>query len=425
MKHLLCILSIVSAVGCSKNRDGIVELKFWAMGNEGENVQKLLPAFEREHPEIRVNVQQIPWIAAHEKLLTAFAGSSLPDVCQLGNTWIPEFSSLGALEPLDTLLKEEQINPSSFFEGPWNSNVVDGITYGVPWYVDTRVLFYRTDILASAGFPNGVRTWEEWQTACERIVQAESKRKQYAIFLPTNEWVPSVVLGLEASSTLLKDNDTRGDFGGEAFRSAYRFLSEFYVKGYAPASMTEVTNVYHGFAEGYFAMYITGPWNIGEFRRRLPANVQDRWMTAPLPSRTPDKACGTSLPGGSSLVLFTSSSKKREAAALIEFLSRTTSQLEFYRYTGNLPSRREAWNDSAFANNKYMRAFYVQLQSVQSPPKVPEWEQIAIKIQEHSELLAQQTRPIDEILRSLDSAADRILAKRRWLLEHGRVRNRK
>lgn len=413
------------AGGCSTHHADVVELKFWAMGNEGENVQKLLPTFEREHPGIRVTVQQIPWIAAHEKLLTAFAGSSLPDICQLGNTWIPEFSSLGALEPLDTLLKKNAIDPAEFFEGPWNSNVVQGVTYGVPWYVDTRVLFYRSDIVASAGFPNGIRTWEEWQTACERIVRADTGKKRYAIFLPTNEWVPSVVVGLEAGSALLKENNTKGDFSGEAFRNAYRFLGSFYEKGYAPASMTGVTNVYQGFAEGYFAMYITGPWNIGEFRRRLPAQVQDKWMTAPLPSRTPDQQCGTSLPGGSSFVIFSSSSKKREAALLIEFLSRTASQIEFYRLTGNLPSRRDAWSDPAFAQNKYMRAFYTQLQMVQSPPKVPEWEQIAIKIQEHSELLAQRKEPIDEILRSLDAAADRILAKRRWMLEHGRMRNEK
>ena len=36
---------------------------------------------------LRVEVQQLPWTAAHQKLLTAFAGDSLPDVAQLGNTW--------------------------------------------------------------------------------------------------------------------------------------------------------------------------------------------------------------------------------------------------------------------------------------------------------------------------------------------------
>ena len=63
-------------------------VRFWAMGYEGEVVAQLVPDFEREHPGIRVQVQQLPWTAAHEKLLTAFAGDSLPDVCALGNTWV-------------------------------------------------------------------------------------------------------------------------------------------------------------------------------------------------------------------------------------------------------------------------------------------------------------------------------------------------
>ena len=75
-------------------------MRFWGLGREGEVVKELLPAFHARHPEIRVVVQQIPWTAAHEKLLTAFVGESLPDVAQIGNTWLPEFRTLGALEDL-------------------------------------------------------------------------------------------------------------------------------------------------------------------------------------------------------------------------------------------------------------------------------------------------------------------------------------
>ena len=77
---------------------------FWGMGREGEVVQELVRDFERAHPGVRVRVQQIPWTAAHEKLLTAHVGDATPDIAQLGNTWIPEFVALDALEPLDRWL---------------------------------------------------------------------------------------------------------------------------------------------------------------------------------------------------------------------------------------------------------------------------------------------------------------------------------
>src|SRR5258708_4821916 len=73
-------------------------------GGVGGVVQNLVPEFERRAPGIRVRVQQIPWSAAHEKLLTAYVGNAMPDVVQVGNTWIPEFVALGALAPLDAWL---------------------------------------------------------------------------------------------------------------------------------------------------------------------------------------------------------------------------------------------------------------------------------------------------------------------------------
>ena len=60
-----------------------------------------------------MRVQQIPWTAAHEKLLTAFAGDATPDVCQLGNTWIPEFAALDALEPLDDRVATSHDDPAA------------------------------------------------------------------------------------------------------------------------------------------------------------------------------------------------------------------------------------------------------------------------------------------------------------------------
>ena len=63
-----------------------VQLRCWFMGHEAEFVAPLLPEFERRNPGITVAIQQVPWTAAHEKLLTAFAADGLPDLCNLGNT---------------------------------------------------------------------------------------------------------------------------------------------------------------------------------------------------------------------------------------------------------------------------------------------------------------------------------------------------
>lgn len=405
------------AAGCGSGRGRAVTVTFWAMGNEGEHVQRLVPGFEGRHPGIKVKVQQIPWTAAHEKLLTAFAGNSLPDACQLGNTWVPEFTLLGALENVDQWTDQsEVIDPSDYFSGIWETNVIDRSVYGIPWYVDTRLLYYRTDLLAKAGYPRPPRTWEEWLDVSIRIREQSGGADRYAMFLPTNEWVPFVVAGLQGGSSLLRDGDRYGDFSGHEFSSSFKFLMSFYRQKLAPIGMTKVTNIYQSMAEGYFAMYITGPWNIGEFSRRFPKELQGSWMTAPLPG--PDSTYpGISLAGGSSLVLFKHSKRKPETWKFIEYLSEPRQQLAFYSITGNLPARREAWRDTVLAGNRYVKAFYEQLDHVVATPKIPEWEQIAMKIQQYAEMASMQTVSVDDALAALDRDVNGILEKRRWIME--------
>src|SRR5262245_43143367 len=114
----LVIVALSVAAGCRPSPSGDIVLRFWVMGSEGERVTLLLPEFERTHPGVRVAVQQIPWTAAHEKLLTAYVGDATPDLCQLGNTWIPELAALGALEPLDGYARSSPVvRPEEYFAG--------------------------------------------------------------------------------------------------------------------------------------------------------------------------------------------------------------------------------------------------------------------------------------------------------------------
>ena len=414
--YACCIIIGFAALSCRPVQDNSV-VTFWAFGAEGENVGKLLPEFERRHPGIHVKLQSIPWTAAHEKLLTAFAGSSTPDVCQLGNTWIPEFSVLHAIEPLDTYLaKSNNLRQSSYFPGIWKTNSIDQTLFGIPWYVDTRVIFYRTDILAAAGYPAFPRTWQEWYDAALKIKKLPMKGEHYAMLLPTSEWAPPVIMGLQNESTLLRDHNQYGNFSDQKFKDAFTFYIRFFREQLAPVGNTQVTNIYQGISEGFFAMYITGPWNIGEFIHRLPPDLQDKWMTAPMPNTTTDSIPGVSLAGGSSLVVFRNSKNKDAAWQLIEFLSEPENQVGFYHLTGDLPARRKSWQDTSFTNNVYIQAFLKQLDYVTPMPAVPEWERIAMKIQDYSELAAAGRVTIEEALRNLDRDADIILEKHRWMV---------
>ncbi len=413
VRSSLAAVLLLAAAAC--RRESRPALRLWALGREGEVVAQLLPDLERRQPGLRVRVQQIPWSAAHEKLLTAFVGGAMPDVLQVGNTWLPELVALGALEPLDDrLARSLAVRAEDYFPGILAATVIDGVTYGVPWYVDTRLLFYRTDLLAAAGFARPPTTWAGWLAAMPRM-QAAAGPGTWAILLPLREWEAPVILGMQWGAALLRDGDRYGDFESPAFRAAFAFYLDLFHRGLAPVGDTAVANIYQDFARGTFSVYLTGPWNLGEFARRLPAALAERWSTTPLPA--PDgTAPGTSLAGGSSLVVARTSPRKDDAWALVEYLAEPAQQVRFYRLTGDLPARRSAWEAAGLPADARARAFWLQLQHVRPTPKIPEWERIASAIARYGEAAIRGEMDIDGALEALDRDVDRVLEKRRWLL---------
>lgn len=409
----------VAASGCARTADAHT-VRFWAMGREGEVAAELLAGFRAQHPEITVRIEQLPWSAAHEKLLTAFAGDATPDVAQLGNSWLPEFVALGALAPLDKwVAASPDVPPADHFPGIWATNQVNGALYGVPWYVDTRLLFYRRDLLAQAGFHLPPSTWAEWLRMLQAIRQTgeQGGPPRYGVLLPLNEYDPLVALALQGEAPLLRDGGRYGNFRGESFQRAWRFVLQLYAQRLAPpASSNEIANLWQEFARGYFSFYISGPWQIGEFRRRLPAELQGAWATAPLPG--PDGP-GASIAGGSSLALFARSRAKPAAWALVRYLAQPAVQQRFHALTGNLPPRRSAWAAPALAADVPTQAFRAQLERVKPLPQVPEWERIATELRLMLERVVHGDVAPEAAPALLDERADRLLEKRRWMLARG------
>lgn len=414
---LLASLSACSSASPAPGRATVVQL--WALGSEGEHVQGLLADFERRNPGVTVRVQQIPWSAAHEKLLTAFVGDTMPDVFQAGNTWLPELVALRAVTPLD-----ERIDSSSvvarddFFAAALDATEISGVIHAVPWYVDTRLLFYRKDLLRAAGYVKPPRTWDSWIAAMQHI-RSRGSPDSRPILLPVNEWEVPVIFALQHGASLLRDGGRYGDFRSPEFRAGFADYLALFRDDLAIPPGAQVNNPYAAFRHGEFCFYPSGPWSIGELRRRWPASMQGDWATMPLPSHDGTYP-GVSIAGGASLAMFAGSRHQDEAWKLIEYLAAPETQLRFQRSTGDLPARKSAWS-AELRESVPTRAFWQQFQRVRATPKVAEWERIAQTIARHSEAAIRGMESPGEALIALDAEVDAILEKRRWLLDTGRL----
>lgn len=410
----LAALPLLPTLGGCGARNGEA-LTIWAMGNEGASLPALIKTLALPASLPPVEVQPLPWSAAHEKLLTGFAGGSLPAIGQVGNSWIAEMAAIGAIAPLPAAaaqLLDDQ------FAAVVDTNRIGGTAWAVPWYVDTRLQFYRKDMFARAGYAAPPLKWSEWKRALHRV-KALAGPGNYAVLLPLNEFEQLLTIALSSGARLLRDDGARGAFAEPEFKAALAFYKSLFDEELAPiASATQISNIWTEFAKGYFSIFTSGPWTIGDMKSRLAPDMQDKWATAPNPGPA---GMGSAAPGGSSLVVFASQADPAAAWDIVARLLSPAAQIELHRLTGNLPARRSAWRAAGLASDPIVAPFAAQLERATALPKVPEWERIVTEMQVVAERMVRGQYSIEAAAREIDRRADRLLEKRRWMLDKGRA----
>jgi multiple sugar transport system substrate-binding protein len=124
--------------------------------------------FEAANPDIKVEMTYVPYEQVHDKVVTGMAASPPAyDVIMVDVIWYDEFVKAGYLADVTgSVTPDERQN---IFPTAWNVVTRNGKAYGMPWLLDTKYLYYNTDILKQAGFDNPPATWEELLTQAKAI----------------------------------------------------------------------------------------------------------------------------------------------------------------------------------------------------------------------------------------------------------------
>ncbi|MCM3054221.1 sugar ABC transporter substrate-binding protein [Caldifermentibacillus hisashii] len=404
------LLSSFVLAGCGNGnnakdgKNGKTTITVWGMGEEAKSLPEIAKKFEEQNPNIKVNIQAIPWDQAHDKLLTAVASKIGPDVIQMGTTWIPEFAAAGALMDLSSSYEDyPALDPSNFSEGSIETTQYDGKTVAVPWYIDTRVLYYRTDLLAEVGYNEAPKTWEELSDAAQKLaLRGDGK---YGISIDTKEQSLAFMFARQNGSKLLDENGNPL-FDQPEFVEAVKYLNSFFENGSAPIDLgLDITQTFGG--DGIIPMFISGPWMVKLISEQAP-DIEGKWATAVLPS---GKENNTSILGGSNLSVFEYSKNKKAALKFVSFMSEPETQIEWMNLTNSLPAADDAWNNEELANNKLYKTFGEQLQSARPMPMIPEFEQIAQTFLSSFERIYRGQKDINSEIKTFNEQAKDILEK--------------
>jgi multiple sugar transport system substrate-binding protein len=344
------------------------DISVWAMGAEGENLQVLADAFKEANPDVTVEVTAVPWDAAHDRIVNAIAGGEGPDVTMIGTTWMGEFAELGGIDPTPS-----NIDPSQFFEGAWDTTVVNGTSYGVPWYVETRLVYYRTDLAEEGGVTEPPATWADLTAMAEAIQGAGA---EYGINLQpggTGSWQTFMPFFWQAGGEIMDADGAAFTLDGEPCVAALTFYDSFFEDGLTAPAAGDVP-LEGQFANGDVGSFISGPWMIGSI---TDAGAEPATWTV---AHQPTEEAGTSFVGGSNLGVLADSDNKEAAWAFIEYLSQPDVQVTWFETIKDLPSVESAWDDPALADDPLLSAFGDQLADAKAPPAIATWEQVAAEI---------------------------------------------
>ncbi|MEV0618705.1 sugar ABC transporter substrate-binding protein [Nonomuraea sp. NPDC050404] len=371
------------------------EVTVWAMGEEGKALGTFVKDFEAANPGVQVNVTAIGWDVAHDKITAAIAGGATPDVSMIGSTWSGELAKTGALEPTPGNL----VDKAAFFPGAWQTVDINGTAYGVPWYVETRVLYYRTDQAKKAGV-EPPQTWREFTAFVEALKEkggaSSGFNQSYTLGASWQEVLPLI---WQAGGEIVKDGAYTFDTP-EAVTALKQYESLFRQK-LAPTD-TPANAFPQTFIKGSVGGFFSGPWMIGVLNNDGGPEFKDKFDVAPYPK---GPVSATSFVGGADMAVFKKAKNRDAAWTFIKWLSEPKVQAKWYTTVKALPAVQAAWQEPELSADQQLAVFGEQLKDAKTPPPFPTWEQVARVLEAELEKLARGRSTPEQTAKAIQSQA--------------------
>ncbi|MBU0687700.1 MAG: sugar ABC transporter substrate-binding protein [Candidatus Margulisbacteria bacterium] len=392
-KFLLIVLILMAAFvisSCAEEEKGPVTLNIWIMPNSLEPVtdlENIFKDFEKENPDIKVKVTSVDWGAAWTKITTAATSNDVPDIVQLGSTWVGSISSMNALWDMKDRV-DEIGGPSAFVPAAWSTHGLSGADQvtAIPWIVDARAMYYRTDVFNKLGLTSkDLNDWNSFVNALEKIKTANlvidgvkvaplgiSGKNDWNVIHNLAPWIWGA-----GGDFVSKDNKKSLLDSKQAFNGVV-FYVDLVKKGFVPLEYLELNSaqVSSNFNQGAVAIYFDGPYEV----KTLTTPPQQGGAAGSVASRNFNVAPYPKGPkgrytfiGGSNLAIFKASKHKEQAWRAIKHLMKKESQISYAKVTGFLPSRMEAFNDPYITANQQRKVFKEAIKYGKTYPCIPAW----------------------------------------------------
>ncbi len=124
-----------------------------------QNVRDMTADFMKANPDIKVNLEFVPYEGLRDKTLLSQGAGGGYDVVLFDVIWPAEYATNKVLVDVTDRITADM--KSDIMPGAWTTVDYNGKAYGMPWILDTKYLFYNTEMLEKAGIAAPPKTWDE------------------------------------------------------------------------------------------------------------------------------------------------------------------------------------------------------------------------------------------------------------------------
>ncbi len=333
-------------LSCSPKPSNSNELEFWTMQLQPQFTEyftQLNNRFETNNQTVKVNWVDIPWSAMESKILTAISSKTAPDIVNLNPNFASQLATRNAWLNLDEVITPDV--KKSYLPKIWQASTIETCqenncsetSFGIPWYLTTRITIYNQDLLSKAGLKQPPTTYEELAQVARQIKAKTGKYALFVTFVPEDSG--EVLESLVQMGVDLVDDQGKAAFNTPAGIAAFRYWVDLYQQGLLPPEVLTQGHR-HGielYQAGETALLSSGAEFLKAIATNAPTIAQVSAAAPQITGKTGKKNVAVM-----NLVIPRDTDQPEEALKYALYVTNTENQLAFAKQANVLPSTSDA-----------------------------------------------------------------------------------
>ena len=314
------------------------EIQFWTMQLQPQFTPyftELIGNFTTANPDTTVKWDDVPWDAMQSKILTSISAKTAPDVVNLNPNFASQLAGKNAWLDLNSKVSPEI--QKQYLPKIWQANTLNNLSFGIPWYLTTRVTIYNQDLLKKAGITTPPATYEELAKVAKAV---KDKTGKYAFFITFSPGDSGEVLeSLVQMGVKLVDEQGKAAFDTPEGLAAFKYWVDLYQQGLLPPEVLTQGHR-HGvelYQSGSTALLSSGAEFLKTIEKNAPTIAKASAAAPQITGKTGKKNVAVM-----NLVIPRDSKRADEALKFALFVTNADNQLAFTQQGGTLPSNIEA-----------------------------------------------------------------------------------